>query len=187
LNFPFPGEKIRTIVIDPPWPIEPMILKKYALSVPYPTMTLDEIGNLPINEISADNAVLFCWTTHTFLPYTFDILKKWGFKYYVTLTWDKVSGLTHQGFFRVTEFVLVGYKGKLTESISQMGKAIPCLFRESKGSHSTKPIKFDEIIRKCTPEPRMDIFARNQKFGYKYYFGNDDGLQTENPQMESFF
>ena len=35
---PFPDKKYKTIVIDPPWPIEPMILKKYQLTIPYKTM-----------------------------------------------------------------------------------------------------------------------------------------------------
>src|SRR3990167_9780094 len=128
---PFPDKKYKTIVMDVPWPIEPMVLRKYQLSVPYKTMSLADIGNLPIPELSDDNCALFFWTTQSFLPDSFPLIEKWGFKYYACLTWDKVSGLTHQGVFRSTEFVLFAYKGKLTESIKQTGKAIPCLFRES--------------------------------------------------------
>ena len=182
----FPNKRYKTLVIDPPWPIEPMILKKYQLSIPYKTMTLKDIEKLPNRLQIFCLWVIFLWTTHTFLPYSFQILEKWGFKYYVTLTWDKVSGLTHQGFFRVTEFVLVGYKGKLTKTIEQKGRAIPCLFRESKGSHSIKPIKFDEIIRRCTPEPRIDIFARKKKLGYDFSFGNDEKLNEEKISLESY-
>lgn len=170
------GKKYKTIVMDVPWPIEPMILKKYQLSVPYKTMSLVEIGNLPINELADENCVLFFWTTHTFLPDSFPLLEKWGFKYYVCMTWDKVSGLTHQGFFRVTEFVLVAYKGKLTKTVKQIGKAIPCLFRESKGRHSEKPEKFDNIVRRSTFEPRLDMFARKKKLGFDS-FGNDAELE----------
>lgn len=184
---PIPKEKIRTIVMDVPWPIQEMKLKKYSLSVPYKTMSIDEISNLPISQIADDNCILFFWTTHTFLPHSFDIIKKYGFKYYCTLSWNKVSGLTHQGFFRVTEFVLVAYKGKLTDTIKEKGKAIPCLFKEAKGSHSSKPIIFDDIVIRSTYEPRMDIFARKKKFGFKYSFGDDVNLNHPAPlTIESF-
>ncbi len=184
---PIPKTKFKTIVMDVPWLIQPMILKKYSLSVPYKTMSLEEIGDININEIADENCVLFFWTTHTFLPHAFPIIKKYGFKYYCTLSWDKVSGLTHQGFFRVTEFVLVAYKGKLTKTIKEKGKAIPCLFREAEGKHSSKPQKFDEIVIRSTFEPRADIFARKKKFGYEYSFGDDINLNKPLPKtLETF-
>src|SRR3990167_9404859 len=173
---PFPNKKYKTIVIDPPWPIEPMILRKYQLSVPYQTMTLEEIKDLPIENIVEENALIFLWTTHRFLPDCFPLLKKWGFNYYVCITWDKVSGLTHQGVFRKTEMVLMGYHGSLIKVLEQTGKPIPTLFREAKREHSKKPETFDNIIRKCTPEPRIDIFARKKKIGFDSY-GDDVRLQ----------
>jgi len=184
----FPNKKYKTIVIDPPWPIEPIILRKYSLSVPYKTMTIDEIESLPINDISEEDSIIFLWTTHRFLPQSFPILEKWGFKYYCLISWDKISGLTHQGFFRVTEFILVGYKGKLTNAINQKGKAIPCLFREHKGKHSEKPKKFDDIIRRSTLEPRIDIFARKKKLGYDFSYGDDSKLNKplEIQSLEQF-
>lgn len=162
--------------MDPPWPIEPMVLKKYKLSVPYPTMSLEEIEQLPICDISDDNCALFLWTTHSFLPDALHLAKKWNFKFYCLLTWDKVSGLTHQGIFRRTEFVIYAYKGKM--NIKQTGKAIPALFREAKGSHSTKPRIFDNWIRSNTQEPRLDMFARIKKLGFDS-FGNDPKLDEK--------
>jgi len=147
--------------------VKPMILKKYALSIPYKTMSIEEITNLPIDKISDDNSVLFFWTTHTFLPYCFDIIKAYGFKYYCTLSWNKVSGLTHQGIFRQTELVLVAYKGKLTQTIPQKGKAIPCLFTEQKGRHSRKPDIFFKIVKDKCPEPRISIFERELREGFE--------------------
>jgi len=173
----FPNKKYKTIVMDVPWPVEPMMLRKYSLSFPYETMSLDEISNLPINDISDDNSILFFWTTHRFLPHSFPIIEKYGFKYYVTLTWNKISGLTHQGFHRGTEFVLVSYKGKLTSTIKEKGNAIPCLFKEAKGPHSKKPKKLDEFILNSTFEPRVDIFARERKFGYEFSYGDDPNLE----------
>lgn len=183
-----PDIKAKTIVMDVPWPIQPMILKKYSLSVPYKTMTIEEISDLPIHEISDENCILFFWTTHTFLPESFKIIENYGFKYYCMGTWDKVSGLTHQGFFRVTEFVIVAYKGKLTKCIKQTGKAFSLLFRQPEGRHSEKPQKFDDMVIRSTFEPRIDLFARKRKFGYVCSFGDDKELQSQaqNGTLESF-
>jgi len=172
-------------VIDPPWPIEPMILRKYQLSVPYQTMTIREIQRLPIEEIADDNCGLFLWTTHTFLPKAFQLLEDWGFNYYCMITWDKISGLTHQGFFRKTEFVVFGYKGKLNQCIKEMGKPIPAVFREAKGKHSKKPQAFDNIIRLATQEPRLDMFARRKKIGFDSYGDEVNENELEKP-LEAF-
>ncbi len=184
----FPDKKFKTIVMDVPWPIDPLLLRNFSLSIPYKTMSLEEISNIPIPNIADENCILFFWTTHRFLPDSFPIIEKYGFKYYVTLTWDKVSGLTHQGFHRGTEFVIVAYKGKLTKTIKQKGKAIPCLFKEGKGKHSKKPKKLDEFIINSTFEPRADIFARIKKFGYDFSFGDDPQLEKPiiKQTMEAF-
>ncbi|WP_411376953.1 MT-A70 family methyltransferase [Flavobacterium psychrophilum] len=55
----------------------------------YKTMTLEEIKALNIKSIADENAFIFLWTTHTFLPKAFELLTEWGFKYHLTLTWDK--------------------------------------------------------------------------------------------------
>jgi len=169
-------------VIDPPYPIQPMILRKYQLSVPYQTMTKKEIEALPINDLADNDCGLFLWTTHSFLPFSLELVKIWGFKYYCLLTWDKVSGLSHQGIFRVTEFVIYAYKGKM--NIKQTGKYIPALFKEPKGKHSKKPRIFDGYIRLCTPEPRLDMFARKKKEGFHSY-GDDPDLEEQ--PLEAFY
>ena len=60
-------------------------------------MTVEQIKQLPIKELANDNAYLFLWTTHTYSPECFEILKNWGFKYHLTMTWDKGGGLAANG------------------------------------------------------------------------------------------
>jgi len=175
-SIPFPNKKYKTIVTDPAWDIQPMKLKKYQLSVPYKTMTMRELQLMPIEDLADEDCGLFMWTTHTFLPKSLKLMEDWGFKYHCTLTWNKVSGLSHQGIFRVTEFVLFGYRGKIKNVINQKGKYIPALFKESKGRHSSKPKIFDDYIRSNTPEPRLEMFARVRKEGFDV-IGNEVGFQ----------
>ena len=157
-------KKYRTIVIDPPWPVKPMILKKYPDKLPYKTMSIEEISDFNIYDFADDECSLFLWTTHTFLPDAVNIMKKWGFKYHCLMTWDKVAGYSNCGIFRNTELVLFGYKGKMT--INQKGKFLPCLFRESKGKHSRKPSIFFEMLKNNTQEPRISIFEREKRDGF---------------------
>ena len=80
--------KYNTIVIDPPWAIGSFGNtgrkgnKIKPMSDNYKTMNIEDIKKIPIKEIATDNAFIFLWTTHTFLPECFDILKEWGFKFY---------------------------------------------------------------------------------------------------------
>ena len=73
----------ETIVVDPPWPVKKVVRKvrpNQKAELDYVTMTLDEIKALPVQNIAADNAVLFLWTTHAFLESAFDVMRAWGFK-----------------------------------------------------------------------------------------------------------
>lgn len=174
-----PKGKYKTIVIDPPWPMEYMHLNMRPKQVimPYPTMTLDEIKDFSVvKDIADDECNLFIWTTHKFLPDTFDILETWGFKYHICLTWDKTNGRSLFGFNRRTELVLYAYKGKIT--VNQRGKFIDSVFVEKLREHSRKPDIFYEMLKSNTPEPRIDIFGRGKHDGFSVW-GNEEGKFDE--------
>jgi len=68
------------------------------------------------------------------------------------------------GFHHRTEFVLVGYAGRVEMYPKQ--KAIPTIFAESSWrKHSVKPNIFYDLV---TPlgENRIDVFARTQRDGW---------------------
>ena len=54
-------KKYDVIVIDPPWNIKKIKNKQRPnqIEMDYPLMTLDEIKNLPISKITADNSWCF--------------------------------------------------------------------------------------------------------------------------------
>lgn len=158
--------KYKTIVIDPPWPVDFIRLKRRPnqIKMPYQVMTIDEIIGFPIDEYAADNCDLFMWTTHTYIQDAFRILKCWGFKYHCILTWDKTNGLSLMGFTRRTEFLIYAYKGKM--GINQRGNFIPTIFKSKQTKHSEKPSSFYQLIRPNTQEPRIDIFGRKQHEGF---------------------
>ncbi len=159
----------RVLVVDPPWPVKKILRRcrpNQTESLDYSTMSLDEICNLPINGVAADNAILFLWTIQKFLESGFSILRAWGFKYQRCLTWDKGNGMCLFGFHHRTEFVLVGYRGTL--DMWPKRKTIPTIFKAKSTRHSAKP---DEFYRMVEPlgEPRIDIFARTRRVGWDVF------------------
>ena len=169
-------KRYSTIVVDPPWKIGSIKHtgrkghKIKPMQDNYEMMTVEQIKQLPIKELANDNAYLFLWTTHTYLPECFEILKNWGFKYHLTMTWDKGRGLTHFGFHRKTEFVLFAYNGRL--DIECSGKSINTLFYEYNKGHSIKPDVFYTELERKLPSPMIDIFARREREGWDV-FGNE--------------
>jgi len=155
-----PKGKYSVIYLDPPWPVGSMVMDKWESPIEekYPTMTIEEIRQLPINELAADQCSLFLWTTHTFLPDALKLIEEWGFKYFCCITWDKGNGWTQNGFHKRTEFLLYAYKGGI--NINQYGDAIPTLISEPKSYHSKKPDIIRDMIKNKTPEPRIELFAR---------------------------
>ena len=159
-------KKYQTIVVDPPWNIGSMRMRKARPNarLTYQRMKFDDIKALNVGMLADINCGLFLWTTHTFLPKAFDIVKSWGFKYHCCLTWDKTNGIPCWGFKRRTEFVLYGYKGVI--NVNQRGKFIHTLFTEKLTTHSTKPKVFYEILENNTPKPRIELFARHKRNGW---------------------
>ena len=167
----FGTNKYRTILIDPPWDIKFDLPWGQGKKKQYDTMTLEEIRNMPISTLAADECDLFLWTTQTYLPMAFDLLKAWNFKYHITLTWDKGSGLSMFGFYRRTEFCIYAYKGKIGiekegQTIPTKIEEIPDLFMERTKFHSRKPQILYKYIEAKTKEPRLELFARSKRTGW---------------------
>ena len=175
------NKKYKTIYVDPAWKIGSIILDKWKspLSDKYPTMTDEEIESLPIKELADNDCCLFLWVTHTKLPSGLKLMRMWGFKYYCIITWDKGSGWCQHGFNKRTELLLVGYKGKITNVISQSGKFIPTLVSEKKSIHSKKPKRLYGLLLNHTAEPRIELFARQKIEGFDVW-GNEDIKETQN-------
>jgi N6-adenosine-specific RNA methylase IME4 len=142
-------KEYQVIYADPPWSVA-MIrrnVRPNQVAMPYGTMTLNEIKGLgdQIKNLMARDCKLFLWTTQAWLPYAFDVMKLWGFKYQRVITWDKQNGLCLFGFHHRTEFLLFGYKGKIEMYPRQ--KAFPTIITAKSARHSEKPQIFRDIWR----------------------------------------
>lgn len=166
-------KKYQIIYADPPWDVKKIKRKVRPNQVEfdYPTMSLEEIKDLPIKNITDENSVLFLWTTQAYLPKAFEVMEEWGFKYQRTLTWDKCNGMCLFGFHNRTEFLLFGYKGKL--EMYPKRKAVPTIFSISSKQlrHSQKPNEIRETISVYGKE-KIELFARQYADGWDCW-GNE--------------
>ena len=160
--------KFKTIVIDPAWTVKNNLknLKYYRTGkpMPYKMMSDEEILDFPIEEFAEEQCDLFLWTITSKIPFCFELLKKWGFKYMDFIAWDKEIGVPVNGIYRRAEWVIYAYKKKM--GINKSGKFIQTMVREKRGKHSSKPDSFYGMIKNNTQEPRIDIFARKKHEGF---------------------
>jgi len=138
------------------------------MGVPYPLMSLEEIKALPIENMAMPDSHLYLWTTHKFLPESFEISRNWGFEYQCLMTWVKNVGFTPYSWMYTTEHVLFCRRGNLP--LLKLGKRLD--FTGKVREHSRKPDEFYELIKQVSPEPRIDYFSREKRDGFDQW-GNE--------------
>jgi len=163
--------KYRIIYADPPWKYVDRLTDNYGpAEYHYPTMTLEEICNLPVKDIAEDNAVLFLWVTSPLLEVCFQVIHAWGFEYKTSFVWDKVKhNMGHYNSVR-HEFLLVCTRGSCTPDNMKLYDSVQVIERTE---HSVKPEEFRAIIDDLYPNgKRIELFAREQVLGWDRW-GNE--------------
>ena len=85
--------RFGTVLADPPWQFTNRTGKmapEHKRLSRYPTMSLQEIKDLPVASIAADTAHLYLWVPNALLPDGLEVLRCWGFAYKTNLIWYKV-------------------------------------------------------------------------------------------------
>lgn len=166
----FPSKKYRIIYADPPWKygdtLSGELSENYGgAEKHYPSMSISELCNLPVSELTTENAVLFLWVTSPLLFECEEIIKAWGFQYKASFIWDKVKhNMGHYNSVR-HEFLLVCTKGSCTPDENKLFDSVQSIERTEK--HSEKPEKFREIIDTIYPHgKRIELFARRKADGW---------------------
>jgi|TARA_R100000687_G_C6453277_1_gene166356 N6-adenosine-specific RNA methylase IME4 len=169
----FLGEqKFSTVMADPPWRFTNRtgkIAPEHKRLARYPTMTLQDICDLPISEYVHPTAHCYLWVPNALLPDGLQVLSSWGFTYKSNIVWHKIrkdGGSDGRGvgfYFRnVTEILLFGVRGKGARTL-QPGRTQVNLFSTRKREHSRKPDEQYDIIESCSPGPFLELFGRGKR------------------------
>lgn len=175
---PFPDKKYKIIYADPPWSYKDKALSgNRGACCKYDVMTIEDIKNLPVAEISDDDCVLFIWVTLPMIQEGLDVIKSWGFKYKtVAFNWVKKNKKSNSWFWGMgnwtrsnSEICLLATKGKPKRICARIHSIIDTPVE----GHSKKPqLVRDRIVKLMGDIPRIELFARNTSEGWEVW-GNE--------------
>lgn len=165
-------DKFATVMADPPWRFTNRtgkVAPEHKRLARYPTMTLEEICDLPVADNLAPTAHCYLWVPNALLPEGLMVLRAWGFDYKSNIVWHKVrkdGGSDGRGvgfYFRnVTELLLFGTRGKNARTLKR-GRTQVNLLATRKREHSRKPDEQYELIEGCSPGPYLELFGRGTR------------------------
>jgi len=176
-------QKYNIIYSDPPWKFNNKKTggsMKSGADFHYPTMTIKQLCDLPVQNICTDNCTLFMWWVGSQPKAAITVAEAWGFEI-LTMTgfdWVKLTkkGKLHFGMGFWTragsESCLIATRGSQRRINASVRAVIQC----ERLGHSKKPPEVRRrIIALMGDLPRAELFAREQTPGWAV-FGN----QVEN-------
>lgn len=180
---PLPNFKYDIVYADPPWDyggkfqFDKSCMKDNnvgfengifmsASSFHYPTLKLEELFQLNIKQIRADDCILFLWTTGPQMANAIRVGEAWGFHYKtVAFVWDKLIHNPGRYTLSQTEFVLAFKHGKFP--MPRGARNVKQLVSVQRGEHSEKPIEVIDGITKMFPtQNKIELFARKNYNGW---------------------
>jgi len=166
-----PNGNYNVLYADPPWRYDFGFDIHGAADRHYHTMTIEELCELPIADLSEDNAVLFMWVTS---PKLFDakkVIDAWGFDYKTSFIWDKVKHVMgHYNSVR-HEILLVCVRGSFPKQNNTLHDSVISIERTDE--HSEKPEYFRKLIEEMYPNSKkIELFARKKSEGWDAW-GNE--------------
>lgn len=175
-----PNKKYSIIYVDPPWQFNNKKTggsMKSGADAQYPTMTIDDLKNMPVADLAADDALLVMWYVGSMPQEAIDLVSAWGFKLKNMngFVWNKltVRGLPFFGMGFYTragsESAIIATKGKFKPA----DRGVRAVGAYPVGKHSEKPSEFRKrAVRLAGDLPRIELFARQRVDGWDAW-GNE--------------
>ena len=170
------NEKYNIIYADPPWSYGGKLPQR-AKKQHYDVMSIDDICDLPVIDIAADDCILFMWATYPKIDQGLRVIKEWGFEYKTCgFTWIKKNKKADSFFWGMgmwtrsnAEVCLIGTRGKPKRHSASVHQVVYERIRK----HSQKPdCVRDKIVELCGDLPRIELFARQKTSGWDCW-GNE--------------
>lgn len=171
-----PKGKYHMLVADPPWPYTKRSSDTtHRGTIPYPSMSIEEIEKLSIGDLAHDDCILWLWTTNAFMADAHRLAQSWGFEVKTILTWAKDRMGVGDWLRGQTEHCLLAVRGKPVVMLSNQ----TTLLRGRVGEHSQKPRDFYRLVESLCPGSKCELFARSRRDGWQT-FGAELELFSEN-------
>ena len=192
-------DKYDVILADPPWSFRVWNRDTgngRSAEAHYPTMSIEELCNLPISDLAANNCALFLWCVWpSIFEYVPPILDAWGFTYKTLgFEWWKLNKKWHQSFspmmlnfgdyhlLQKLFFMGMGYYARANSEpclLAVKGK-MPVTSRGERNfiiapieGHSHKPDEQYQKIEALYPARKyLELFARRKRAGW-HSWGNE--------------
>jgi len=160
----------KTILADPPWNERGAGKVKRGADRHYDVMKTDEIIGVMQNadafQPDSDGCHLYLWVTNNYLPDGLRVIEKLGFRYITNIAWVKRGNIGLGQYFRGAHELLLFAVNRDTEPLDTLRNDLPTVIDAAKRDHSEKPRKQYEFIEKASPEPRLEMFARERLDGW---------------------
>lgn len=206
---PLPEGRFQLILADPPWAFRtfndsgrtPTQKKFNEAADHYPTVALDELKQLPVASVAADNALLAMWIVGSHCDAALELGQAWGFRFTTDLFyWAKQKRLRpdqldlFSGDIAALPMSMGYHTRKQVEPVwlFTRGKGLPVLDHSvrqlivaPKSAHSRKPPEQYDRLEALygTHIARLELFSRTPRAGWTAW-GNEVGKFS--PEGESF-
>lgn len=152
------GRRWGCIYADPPWLYDNQGTRA-ATGNHYRGLTVEELCDLPVSQLAADDAHLHLWTTNGFLFDAPRIFAAWGFEFRSSFVWVKKDIGIGNYWRNSHEFLLTAIRGNAKRfNDHSLQSWLEC----GRGEHSAKPEKVREMIERASPGPYLELFARQK-------------------------
>jgi len=182
--------KFKVILIDCPWKYNNF--SKSANGAPqYPTMTFEELRDLPIQTWTDKNCLMASWCTWPMLPQGIKLIEHWGFEYITGCPWIKTLPKSETircgtGFWMqaTSEPLILARKGKVSPPKKEKRRGLLIgndrQFYGPINKHSDKPEDIPTWLENHFEGPYLELFARKSRPNW-ISWGIDTGyLLTKN-------
>lgn len=165
-NADLPAGRFPILYADPPWQYEhPPFSESRRVENHYPTMDLDAICALPVEQMATADALLFLWVPPPILEKAFQVVRAWGFDYRTGLVWFKDKIGMGNYVRQQHEHLLIARRGEIP--LPPTDARPSSVLQAPRLAHSEKPLGAYELIERMYPDlPKIELFARSARVGW---------------------
>jgi len=157
--------KYNVILADPPWRYDHSISTSRDIENQYPTMSIEDICSLPVQDICHPDCILFLWGTSPKLVEAIRVIDAWGFTYKTCAVWVKDKIGMGYYFRQQHELLLVATKGNIPAPAPDT--RVSSVIMGDRTKHSKKPNVVYEIIDSMYGAlPKIELFCREAQPGW---------------------